>query len=563
MNNDATLDSIFAAKTACYIAGWGIRMYNVMIVEDEMLVRLGLKHSVDWGKFGMQVVADLANGAEAWDQFQRAAPDVLITDLKMPIMGGMELIGKIRSVNPTTRIVILTCLEEFHLAREAVTLDVSGYLVKLSMSTEEMEAVLVKLREELAKQPSHAELPLPDEASAKESLLKDFLFLQRYTSGEFARKAVGMKLSLSARRLMICAMELDPYERLQEKFKDSRGSLIRLSLLNVLEEVLKSYDCCEVFHDSDNRYVLIFSFAELSGEREAEEVLGRIVGHVRKVMSVYFDITATFGASGKQDGYDKLKLLYEESRKALNRSFVGGLGRMYVHSERQSEALTAETADKLQRVAAIWEGTGLPYSLVCKGVLERYLKAYSSCERKDLLVLFARLLHGPIVTLRLADDEISERCTFYAAELSKARTLDALIGRYEEFVQELLRKLRRRKQTSPAIASVLRFVEEKYADSITLQEAAENVLMNANYLSTLFKKEMDMNFVDYVMRFRIEKAKELFLTGGLRAYEVGERIGFASHSHFSRVFKRYAGLSIREFRRGWTDDSAEDAEDEE
>ncbi|MCU6711360.1 response regulator [Paenibacillus sp. J5C_2022] len=541
-------------------------MYRVLIAEDEILVRLGLKHSIDWSKYGMQVIADVANGEEAWSLFSKEMPDVVITDLKMPMMGGMELIAKIRSVNSHTRIVILTCLEEFKLAREALALDVSDYIVKLSMTTEQMEAVLAKMEGELRLRdtPSRPFVPLPDAAAAKEGLFKDYLFLHRYSAEEFGDKAACLSLSLSPRRMVMCMMEIDPYERLQQKFKDNKGQLIRLSLLNVLEEMLKSYDCCEAFHDSGSRYVILFSFGNLTSEKEADEELHLIIEHVRKVLATYFNVSVSFGISSRQDGYDKLKSQYRECAEALEDAFVGGPNRNYTYCQSRSKAVEEEAAAKLYRVEEIWERSGISYREACKEQISRYMKAHYWSARTEVRKLFAQLLHSPLLSLRLADEEMSARCSYYAERISGAKTLDQMIDEYECYVGEIVRKLREQKRTSPAVAQVLRFVEERYADSISLQAAADSVLMNANYVSTIFKKEMGINFIDYLLHFRVEKAKELFLNSSLKAYEIGERTGFTNHSHFSRVFKKYTGLGPREFRRRWVGDSAiEDTDDEE
>lgn len=115
-------------------------MYKVMIVEDEMLVRVGLRSSVDWSKYGMEVAADLPDGQAAWDYYLKEKPDIVITDIRMPRMDGMELIGKIREADKETRIVVLSCLEEFDLARRAMSLGVSHYILKLTMTEAEIGA---------------------------------------------------------------------------------------------------------------------------------------------------------------------------------------------------------------------------------------------------------------------------------------------------------------------------------------------------------------------------------------------------------------------------------------
>ena len=106
-------------------------MYRVVIVEDEMLVRMGLKNSIQWDKFNMCVIADVANGKLAWEICQKEMPDLIITDIKMPVMDGMELIQKIREKDSEVAILILSCLEEFDLLRKAMSFGVVDYILKI------------------------------------------------------------------------------------------------------------------------------------------------------------------------------------------------------------------------------------------------------------------------------------------------------------------------------------------------------------------------------------------------------------------------------------------------
>jgi len=126
--------------------GKDLSMYRVLIVEDEIIVRLGLKNSIKWADFNMEVVGDAANGEEGWNQYNLKQPDIVLTDIKMPVMDGIELISRIRENDQLTRIIILTCYGEFELAQKAIKFGVSNYILKMSMGLEEIEEVLKKYR---------------------------------------------------------------------------------------------------------------------------------------------------------------------------------------------------------------------------------------------------------------------------------------------------------------------------------------------------------------------------------------------------------------------------------
>ena len=124
-------------------------MYKVIIAEDEVFVRMGYRTVIPWQSLGMEVVADVANGREAYEAYLRTEPDILLTDLRMPVMDGLTLIRRIRETDARTRFLIITCLEEFDKVREALELGVSGYILKLDLDVEELVKKLSVLRLEL------------------------------------------------------------------------------------------------------------------------------------------------------------------------------------------------------------------------------------------------------------------------------------------------------------------------------------------------------------------------------------------------------------------------------
>lgn len=124
-------------------------MYRVIIVEDEMFVRIGLEHAINWAKYEMKVVGGAANGEEALQLYNEYNPHVIITDIKMPIMDGLELIDRIRKQDKSVKIIILTCMEDFQMARTALENKVSSYFVKSDMNIVEIEKSIEKIYLEL------------------------------------------------------------------------------------------------------------------------------------------------------------------------------------------------------------------------------------------------------------------------------------------------------------------------------------------------------------------------------------------------------------------------------
>lgn len=124
-------------------------MYKVLIAEDEILVRLGLANSINWENLGMTLTAQASNGVQALELFRAEHPDIVITDIRMPLMDGMDLIREIRKIDSHCKLIIITCVEEFSYARQAITYQVEDYILKLTMDIKQIESLLINIRKKL------------------------------------------------------------------------------------------------------------------------------------------------------------------------------------------------------------------------------------------------------------------------------------------------------------------------------------------------------------------------------------------------------------------------------
>ncbi|BBH20520.1 DNA-binding response regulator [Paenibacillus baekrokdamisoli] len=533
-------------------------MYRILIAEDEMLVRLGLKSMIEWDKFNMKVIADVANGQDAWRVYEEHRPEIIITDIKMPVMDGMELISKIRLQDQHTKIVILTCLEQFNLLHKAMSLGVSDYIVKLTMTSEEMENVLQKLHTELqASQPQIKVIPNLDVDALKENIFKDFMFRNRYTENEFSNTIAGMNLRLKAIKLTLCIMEIDQYKQLQDKFKDEKGQLIRISLLNVLEEVLQSHGRGEAFHDEDNRYVLLFSFHDMVSEQKITEILQQILEHIRKVMLSYFNVSISFGISTQKNGYSALRLQYNDSIQVLEKKFFLGFGAVLNCREGSEKRFEEIIKEKLVQHIHKWETVDEEQSKAMYISVSNLYESGSLSIKADIKGMFVQWLQWPMSSLHVSDAGKVSLFASYADRLLRATILDQMIDISNEFLDQII-EIKSQRKLSREVIKVLSYIERSYAGDIPLQQAASHVGISPGYLSALFKKEMGINFVEYLLKFRIEKAKALLLSTQMKSYEIAERVGMDNHTYFSKMFKRTTGVGPREFRNQWMTNPVEE-----
>ena len=528
-------------------------MFKVLIVEDEMFVRLGIKASIEWEKLDMKVIADAENGQAAWEVYQKQKPHLILTDIKMPMMDGIELIEKIRDNDSKTKIIILSCLEDFELARKAMSLGVSDYILKLTMSQEEMETVLKKVRDEMKESTSLPPSSVDGDANtdiSKETVVYNYLFYGICTEKKFAEQVAEFNIRLNSQHLVLCIMEIDRYREFQSKFGDEQGRLIRFSFLNVVNEILEGYQRGLFFHERDKRYVLIFSFFDLDKSREIWAVLNEILEHIKRVMKSYLDCSVSFGISSMQDGYDSLRKLYDKSAKAIEYKYFTGAGETILMPEISVKKIEEEVNIRLERMIESFNGFNDGHFDSLKAKLDAFMETFNM-SKVEMQMFFLRLGHWVLVSVRLNHEDMWASLSEYTRNIEFCETLDESVNVLTDYVETVSEIKSEGKIYSPEVVKAKEFIQEHYNKQISLQCVADRVGLSANYLSGLFKKETGMGIMAYVMRYRVEKAKPLLSNTNMKVYEIGMEVGYTDESYFSRSFKKITGVRPNDFRKKW------------
>ncbi len=525
-------------------------MIKVLIAEDEMLVRIGLKNSVDWQKFGMRVVADVSNGQLAWEAVQREQPDLVLTDIKMPVMDGMELIAKMKDDGSRAKFVILTAHEEFGLVRKALQLGVKDYILKLKMSIEEIEQLLERLGKEIeAESDTDAGTGLTENAAVrKQDLIKDFLFSGRYSEAEFAALAAKLNVRVHPERIVMAVMTIGKYERIETKLKDRHGSLVRFTVLNILDEVIGDSGQGEAFHEKDERYLLVFGFEEEADERYIYETVEEKIGQMRQVIKTYLSSTPVFGVSSIGRSYASMSRLYRECVSLLEPLYFSGNESIVRQGKEEPEWAADRCRSQLRSMLAELEGADSHYRREMTSDID-WLDGVREIKKDQIESLLIKWIHWPILHLKGYRSGADARALVCVRRIHGCATLEDAIETFVSYLDELMRDYSDAPRLSREIAEAVSYMERHYSEAITLQLVAENVFMSPNYFSSLFKKELQISFVEYLNRIRIERAKELLVHTFIKSYEIAERVGYADESYFGRMFKKATGMSPNAYRR--------------
>ena len=516
-------------------------MYKVIIAEDEMFVRLGIKTSVDWESLGLFMVADVENGQQALEAYEGLKPDIIITDIKMPVMDGITLIRKVREKDSRTRFLILSCLEEFGIVREAISLDVTDYVLKLTMTREDMEKVLDKAKKELR----FLDMKGQQEGAEKndkwtEDSLKNYLYYGLDLNPQ-TKRMMEEKFS-KERDLLMVILELDQYQECKKIFNDSYGTILEPSVKNILSELLREEHYI-LLSEKEGRFILIL---QGEGEEDMSVYLEKLLNRIREVLKCYVKTSVSFGISRPGRGYSSLYEMYHQGFLALEKKFFYGLDRNILFKETYQQECRELIHRKLGKVMQHLKNN--------EKVIRKLKEAEEDfCQHENPDSIRFWFEHSISVWISQMLPEGNKRYEITGSFLDRVKnssTLDEILGIYEECVRYWEEDPGNDKKLSKPVRDILQFISSHYGEDITLNDIANMVELSRTYVCGLFKKEMGVNLTAYIMEYRVEKAKELHRDTNLKSYEIAQKVGFLDESYFSRSFKKITGQSPNAYKKG-------------
>lgn len=515
--------------------------YKVLIVEDEVLVRGGLKSVIGWEKLGMEIIGDAANGKQALEIYEADKPDIILTDIKMPVMDGLELIARIREKDEKTKIVILTCYEEFEYLQEAMRMGVSDYISKLRMKPAEIEAAMEKLKRELDENEEQKGNTPKERELQKEEIFKQYIFYHQIPLEIFRARIQDLHLGIREKDIVLCRMKLGKYDKVRSKISDAQGMLIRFLIMNMAGEIITKYGEGEIIQEREDSYLLLIN-ADSGTEGKCVK-LRRVLQEVAHTLSGYMGSQVIWGVSRVYQSWDKLPEMYRECCRALKNAYFEKEIIFQYGLRDASEGLELKMVKEAEEELR-------PFMPFCGKELEwlmNQLEANASEGGLEKENVDTALIHFLFRTREGQQQEFSEEVLLKAVgQIRESLTFREAVQTAAACCQEIFEH---QNKLSVEIYEAVQYIEKHLSEKLTLNQVAFHIGLSPNYLSSLFKKELHISFVDYITESRVKKAKDLLLETDLKTHEVAEITGFADDSYFSKTFKKITGKLPSSFRK--------------
>ena len=549
-------------------------MVKLFLVEDEIVMRDGIKRQINWEKEDIEFVGEASDGELAWPMILETKPDILLTDIKMPFMDGLELSALVRKELPDTAIIILSGYDEFVYVQQAVSLGVTDYLLKPLPPGKLLECirrVQEKIEQERAQPENNAwsEELAREQKDAEKNLLFRALVTNDRSLKEILAMADHLGIHISARYYSVILMTVRGKENAMP------SEQLRTELAAIPEQIPGW-----IFFDrNENGFAMI---GTANSEEEVSDTQKELIRRLKECVEKDAEHTWFIGAGRTVGRISDIGKAYNSANKALSSRFITGMNRVVTADETDSvkRDLSGLQVSPLPAEARVSEKDAAALDIDqavtndnSRKMLEEYLRTGTLEEAEPFLEgLFQSIgednLNSYLLLTYLSMDmyftmvrflkdmgrqvnEIDKKCGDINSLLKGRITAEQARSYLTSYLKEViaLRDHNTEKRYGKILRQAVSYIDTHFdQEDISLNRVAQTVGMSPNHFSSIFSQELGTTFIEYLIGKRMERAKELLRTTQLRSSEVAYRVGYRDPHYFSSTFKKIQGMTPREYR---------------
>ena len=528
-------------------------MRKALLADDDFLVRSYLKMLSSWGKAGFEITADVRDGEEALEVLDREKMDLVVTDIAMPLMDGIDLIREIRKKYPDIYIIVLSCHDEFEYVKKAMKEGADEYVLKNTLNEESLYTVLKAAEEHIGQSREDPKESIADterETGEKTdhtgNMNEKFLFFNQVLAGtmsgeEREEKRIQAGICGKYKNSAVIVIKREDAEYTDDPLEEAKKEQYSLEFYRHMQEKLSagtggSEPEKELIYLGNGTYCC---FLDLSEEHKSSLMYQYLTGTASACYKICAEAEEVYkiGVSNICIGADALRQAYQQARMMIKNSFYEKDGIAYYEADRaMGKELPKEAETLLEEAELLKKKSEKDKFLLMAGTVIQAFKK-ERCDSQLVRQWFRKLEHKLQVDGSRADQHFG-----YIGEVKKE--LEHLAEQAFECGEPNIPE-----DLSQAVKIAADYAARHYREAVGLGDAAEAAGVNSTYLSYLFSQEMGIGFANYLLNLRMEHAKKLLRETNLKMWQVAEESGFNDYHYFSKVFKKAEGMSPAQYRK--------------
>lgn len=523
-------------------------MYTVVVADDEEELRRAIIKRIDWECIGFRVVGEAENGIEALELVEKEAPDLLLTDIKMPFVSGIELARQVREVRPATQIAFLSGFDEFKYAQQAIQYNIISYMLKpISMTelTKELTGIKEKI-DNLFKEFDSKQQTQMDQSEFLMPLLLDGFQMEADNREEvLLNQAVECGLFKDRNNdfryvVMITVI----------KDKEGRNRTTRAQVHSV-DIILRKYVRYVSFY-WNGRIISLLYATPASLERYMHILVGEVIQTTQRIMK----LNCSLGVSRVTELLSGCHDAYIEAMNAISYSERKDSSVHYIADEEHAEEIDAQEMLNIvtETEALVRGGQNEELQKYLEDLFEDMFRKRISKSKVNYLMIqliasVCKIIYAVADTeeiQELQSNTLLQSITFQEGSFKEAQ------NKFTDFclsAREII-GAQRQKSSKVLCERTKKIISSEYGNTdLSLVSISSELSVSPNYLSALIKKEEGRTFIDLLTEKRIEVAKELLLCTSMKIKEISEKCGYNDQHYFSYCFKKYSGISPNALRQ--------------
>ncbi|SEA32904.1 two-component system, response regulator YesN [Thalassobacillus cyri] len=510
-------------------------MKKIFLLDDEVQVREGIKNSVDWANKGFDYCGDAPDGEVALPLIKKQQPDIVITDIKMPFMDGLELSRILREEMPDTKIIILSGHDEFEYAREAMRIQIADYCLK-PISADELLKTLYKVSSQIDQEALEKKKmnELQNEATKNRTRYQE-TFLNEVCEGSFSpsdavKKAAQLEVELIASFYYVLLLETESIP------------------IDIIDSIQTDYPCLSFKSTKKEMVFIMKGETESRIHEERYEVKERLADKIKqdierpilygfgKVESRIHGISLSYSQAVEDKNYNKM----------VQRNKAQDSEENILHNDEMF------ISNRNELISFLKNGDPTEITAFAKS----YTSLIEASNNSAAFFLYYSLIDFTLTIKQyLKEQEIED--VVLLKEMANREVLAGWIKEYSEvesYIADMLQLVMKSGifssgKVNPLIRKAQDYIQEHFNDSeLSLQTVADKVNVSPSYFSRMFSKETGKTLVEYITSIRIEHAKKLLKSTNQRTYEIAQRVGYSDSHYFCNLFKKVTGMTTRQYK---------------
>ena len=535
-------------------------MYRILLVDDEILVRDAIRENIDWKAMDCELVGDCDNGKAAAEFVQNHPVDIVLTDILMPYMDGMELSRFLHDNYPDIVIVIFSGFGEFEYAKKAIQYGVSEYMLK-PVTAMELRNVIGKMKEKVDQQRKEKEklerLTQTSENYQKNAIVIRSRALQGFvdnikTRQESLEELAALGIDLEAACYRVAVFELDLYSDGSQLTAEKRqeSALMSFVLFNISDEIISKEKAGVAYQAGNNKVGALFMG---NRTREFEHKIMEICRTIQDKLKELMSLDISIGVGSWARTQQELRASHELAEKAIEYRYLLG-GSLLIDMEEQHPVQEIAIEDDLAELKEAMK-TGQKeqvYQILIKiedSIRQALMEKSRACMYLQQVI---RTMDNACEDVSADMDRIREDRDELLRQITDQKFFEdacKVVQKHTDRIFEILSELNTSSSKRQARLAI-DYIQKNYMDpDLSLNSICSYLNISTSYFSTIFKDETGETFTEVLIRTRMEKAKELLENTTLKNYEIAEKVGFSDPHYFGISFKKMTGCTPTEYAR--------------